>query len=177
MPLHSDTLTWFRVNQSFTPLYCGFSGRFGALKSDSVHHFFRNACTNHHVSRWELEMPSGQIGYYRVRIHEVLPRTMVGAVWECHDDCTFKTTYICIWIWKNYSYVTEYLCHKWPRIFSVCRYHTKNYKRTINDQQNITQTTKDRAPQTPLKTREAVRAYLTLHLFLSSQKAIKFVPT
>jgi hypothetical protein len=29
---------WFMVNRNE-------SGRFGALKSDSTHHFFRNACT------------------------------------------------------------------------------------------------------------------------------------
>ena len=35
---------WFRQWQQ-EPLSRNESGRFGALKSDSTHHFFRNACT------------------------------------------------------------------------------------------------------------------------------------
>jgi hypothetical protein len=69
--------------------------------------------------------------------------------------------------------VTEYPCHNWPRICSVCRYPNPalfsfmtyhlyvrqtvqwpKQKRTNNDLQNTTQKYKDRGTRTPLKSRK-----------------------
>ena len=41
--LYSNSITHISINPE--PLNRNESGRFGALKSDSTHHFFRNACT------------------------------------------------------------------------------------------------------------------------------------
>jgi hypothetical protein len=43
--LWTSTRTNDMTNEQWVPLNRNESGRFGALKSDSTHHFFRNACT------------------------------------------------------------------------------------------------------------------------------------
>jgi hypothetical protein len=87
------------------------SGRFGALKSDSTHHFFRNACTksgnkaNLLIALVQYPVSQMKMTFQEIRIIATGP-CIVNQLRDVNTKCR-RSWYITAHVWKIYDFKIE----------------------------------------------------------------------
>ena len=117
-------LFWIQVAYQPESLSCNESGRFGAFKSDSTHHFFRNACTKSGSLRFSqfsgcwlilsvyirmsFDFPFGRlfgVRYFVITLNHCISEYYLQCwkMMRCHFVATLKVVHCFVVLW-NLSY-------------------------------------------------------------------------